>query len=354
MKYVNGKYFSREIAVKGRELEMQLARDFFTKGPTTSVDTQRDWQKRLEDLTFGKNTVIYDDLGNPSVMVKFTVKTLDELIPGAPTSPHPAFIVNGKMKPEIFISKYQNIVVGASGSERAISLPMTDPRASISFDNARQYCANKGTGWHLMTNAEWAAIALWCRKVGKMPRGNTSNGASSDAPYERGVKTTSGSYHRTLTSSGPASWNHDGTLDGIADLCGNVWEWVQGLKIIDSIAHVMIDNNFADPESAWVNTGVNITAGMTSGHRILTMREGAIPNTPSMDWSALAIPATTSSSGSADYGNDGYWFNVAGERLPIRGGDWQGVAAAGVFALNLNDPRWNLRSNVGFRSAFIP
>ena len=40
-------------------------------------------------------------------------------------------------------------------------------------------------------------------------------------------------------------------------------------------------------------------------------------------------------------------------RLPLRGGNWNNTASAGVFALNLNDPRVNSNHNVGFRSALL-
>lgn len=39
------------------------------------------------------------------------------------------------------------------------------------------------------------------------------------------------------------------------------------------------------------------------------------------------------------------------ERLPIRGGNWNNGASAGVFALNLNNARSNSNSNIGFRPA---
>lgn len=39
------------------------------------------------------------------------------------------------------------------------------------------------------------------------------------------------------------------------------------------------------------------------------------------------------------------------ERLPIRGGNWNNGANAGVFALNLHNPRSNASSNIGFRPA---
>ena len=41
-----------------------------------------------------------------------------------------------------------------------------------------------------------------------------------------------------------------------------------------------------------------------------------------------------------------------GERLPIAGGTWNNGASAGVFALNLNNPRSNRNSNIGARPDF--
>jgi hypothetical protein len=39
------------------------------------------------------------------------------------------------------------------------------------------------------------------------------------------------------------------------------------------------------------------------------------------------------------------------QRLPIRGGNWNNGASAGLFALNLNNARSNTNSNIGFRPA---
>lgn len=42
------------------------------------------------------------------------------------------------------------------------------------------------------------------------------------------------------------------------------------------------------------------------------------------------------------------------QRLPIRGGNWNNGANAGVFALNLNNLRTNVNTNIGFRVALAP
>jgi hypothetical protein len=51
-------------------------------------------------------------------------------------------------------------------------------------------------------------------------------------------------------------------------------------------------------------------------------------------------------------GTKGYGCN--GLRFPLRGGAWNNGASAGLGALNLNNRRANVSSNVGFRPALPP
>lgn len=355
------------------------------------VSVKDSLRQAVEMATGGKNTVMYDDKGNPSIMVCIPKFNLSDVINGAPNVPHPAFVVNGVVKSEIWISKYQNIVHDG----RAYSLPSQDPQTYVTYDQAKQYCAAKGPGWHLMTNAEWAAIALWCKKNGFMPRGNNNYGKDISAPHERGkVAYTYTSNNvlydgRVATGSGPASWSHDGTNEGIFDLNGNVWEWVDGLKIIDGRIYIHQDNNFTTPESpgqasGWVDTGVyfdNSTPGdatamdhnvggypVLGAERTNPMYTGDASSNPYYGYSFTTFETLAAKSGftvpdllkylaiapiDANHGGDGIWVRNYGERLPLRGGSWNSGAHAGVFALHLGDARSGLGPDVGFRSAYI-
>ena len=331
-------------------------------------------QNKIVDLGFlsgGTNVLIYDDLGKPSMMVRFPKMKMSDLdttiAPGSEKDVwHPVFYKNGVLYNFAYISKHINFVE----NNRAYSQPGKDPKVYVTFDQARTFCKNKGAGWHLMTQVEWDFIALWSKKNGTMPRGNNYCGRDIDAPHECGAESYTWLYGsnwnnrsygmdganykhtgRTLTGSGPKTWAHNHEVDGVYDLNANVWEWVDGFKIVDGIAIMQDKNNFDDAESAWINTGVNICAGRSSGQPVKTTLKGAIPNIPGMYWDSLAIPETTGTP--TDFGGDCFWHTATGERLPLRGGGWTYGSIAGVFALNLDILRSDSNSEVGFRAAYL-
>ncbi len=199
------------------------------------------------------NKVLYDDKGLPSVMVRIPKMTYAELGLGSSTDVFPAFIVNGQEVPEIYISKYQNVVQDS----RAYSLPARDPKASINIENAKLNCSNKGPGWHLMTRMEWMAVALWCKKHDCLPKGNNNYGKdiNEDAhdhaiPATYGTGSDAGKIFHVLTGTGPLTWSHDGTPAGIWDLNGNVSEWVGGIRNVYGEIQVLINNNAADSSNS--------------------------------------------------------------------------------------------------------
>ena len=142
-----------------------------------------DFKLAIEAMSGGKNTILFDDRGMPSVMVPFPKMKMSDLIDGGSENIHPAFMVDSVEKDVMYVSKFQNIVL----NDRAYSLPMRDPKVSLNFDQANTYCRNKGEGWGLMPYSLWCAIALWCRKNETMPRGNNNYGADHGCPHEKGV-----------------------------------------------------------------------------------------------------------------------------------------------------------------------
>ena len=220
----------------------------------------------LEAATNGKNTLLFDDTGMPSVMVRIPCFRWCDVMEGGSEEICSAFIADGKVYDSIYISKYLNCI----RNDRAYSLPGEDPANIIKLDEARAVCAAKGPGWHLMTNAEWVAVAMWSIKNGTAPHGNTNAGNDALARFEHGVRTyglplagscrgdhqkadyeNPGDYPgnppvgRTRTGISPASWSHDGTDAGIFDLVGNVWDLIAGFRVMNGEIQVIPDNNSA-------------------------------------------------------------------------------------------------------------
>lgn len=319
---------------------------------------------QVEAATGGQSTVLYDDKGLPSLMhviPKFRYEDLG-LEATFGTGVATAFLKGSTELPEIFVGQYQAQVHAG----RAVSLPGREPRVSISYDDAKAACTAKGAGWHLMSMHEWAAIALWCHAHGFTPRGNTDYGRAHDATHEIARRQDGGSpgisegVARILAGSGPSSWRHNNEMGGIADLVGNVWEWQDGMKLVDGQIHVNDDNSWERSEDEWTALGHYLSD--ESG--TLTLQNAA--GTSSEDgvyseWNSLAKSDEYTESemlqrllvSPADVAMQGrIYARTAGERVPRRGGNWYYGGHAGLGALYLYSGRSHTSSDSGFRPAF--
>lgn len=308
----------------------------------------------VEAASGGKQTVLATVKGHPTYMNVIPAFRLEELGPDFGTGLHPAFIVGGKEISEIYIGTYQAVIRDGE----ALSLPDQDPAECINFDQAREACTAAGDGFHLMTNWEWAAIALWCAKNGITLRGNNYRGQSYEEQSERGTITK---YGRTATGSGPDGWRHDSTPFGIADLVGNVWEWQDGLKLISGKIIMPVDNDFRLPESDWPETG----AVIDMVDEITPQVSDAITE---RDWDSVEFSDLTTKDGvtaplalkhallSPSLPLPGRFYadnNEDFEALPLRGGSCLDIVIAGLAAVNLYNGRDYSYFVVGFRPAFI-
>lgn len=370
----------------------------------TTIFIKDDLRASVEAASGGKQTVLYTASGQPTymnVIPKFNGQDVDA---GLPAGIHPAFIVNGVEKTELFIGTNQGIVKNGE----LLSLPGVDASTSFNHDQAVAYARACGTGHHCMSNIEFSALALWCRANSFQPRGNTNWGKSSDSAWESARRidglapgTASGT-SRNLTGSGPVSWRHDNSNSGISDLSGNIWEWTPGMRVAFGEIQIIANNNaalnaadFSATSADWKaidgSTGALVTptftgtiAGGTYAPTTTNSVRYAVSGTANYtlvrasgsSFEGMTNPGVTPVGATAlallkAYGlyptavllggtiavpaanGDAFYLNAAIEAMPIRGGDWGSAAGAGVFSLNCGNPRAGAGSGGGARPAFV-
>jgi len=235
-------------------------------------------------------------------------------------------------KTYFFVAKYPMKNVG----DVAVSRADITPWVSITQTNAIAACAAIGTGYHLMTNWEWMAIARDVEQVavnwtggavgsGLLKRGNVGilddgsyNGATPEFGFGRNAKA------KLVLSNGEEIW----------DLSGNVWEWTNNTISCAatqcSIAEMPYNST---PASEWIEfTAIN-TYGQLSYDQIR-------PSNAS--WNAAQ--------GMGRLYTDADAANPSGTVHAFRrGGHWNGGSNSGAFVLDLRVSPASASSDVGFR-----
>lgn len=288
---------------------------------------------------------------------------------GTSTETHPMFKVGDKELDYVAIGIYEASVE----SDKAVSKKGVAPKASVTWDQANTYCKNAGTGWHNITRLEWASIANWCAKHGITPTGNIS-GSSVQA-----------------TGSGDATYTHNGKTDGITDLCGNVWEWNSGFRLVQGELQVIsktgvFDNSAADSSlDQSASSPYWYAIDGKTGALIKPNGSGTTANSlkaSASGWTMGTASAYTKGSGGFyPYGCDSticekaknilialgllkpstlttdpgdyLYLGKSTEYLGYAGGNYSKGANAGVFAFYCFVDRSYSSTNVGFRPAFV-
>lgn len=304
-----------------------------------------------------RNEVIFDDRGRPDILVVFTP---DELkLPDT---------LKGRKVKEYAISKYPNTMIDG----RPYSLPFMPPAVNVNHDEAIRLCEAKGPGWHLITNDEWAALARQSWENDTVPTGNTNSGKSHSHPEQKGT-TYQNSYGKTLAGSGPIEWNHDRTAEGVADMVGNVWEHVGGVRFLNGQAQIIPNNEAAagadqSPDSKewtaiYTPDGDPVYYNVKDGEIVLqpTAPEGkdydGVPFCDLHERADMDVPDKLIELGlypAPGYeGEEYFWLDTDGERCVFRGGGWDYGTYAGVISLNGAYSRSDVYWNLGFRSALV-
>lgn len=174
------------------------------------------------------------------------------------------------------------------------------------------------------------------------------------SPYGRGTISGSGGATPTLTCDGSgANWLKAWTVDEFNTDC---WCYIAeanagtgGLyAVTDTTANTAVLTNADAPGNGTATfcifklVATDITAGMTSGRKILTLRDS------DASLKGFALPATADGTGAAAYGNPYFYFNKSAVRAAFRGGAFRG--SGGVFSLALHSAPLSAHCSFGFRA----
>lgn len=340
-----------------------------------------------EHKYLSNNFAVLDANNNYHQMVEVPRKNWDSANGFAAATIDPAFIVNSTQK-RLMIGKYQ---ASTNSSGQLVTHANKVPLVSKTFDQelALAVALNNGTaitGFHQMTNPEWALLARISKNLGITVYGNNNYGRDIDdksitfrMSYPENFAGSGDG--KSYTGSGGVKTSHNGQLDGIFDLNGNIWERVTGFRIVNGEIQILPNNDGADytkdhstgstAYKAVLEDGTLVAPG-TAGTLKISASGNITKTTPAIvstsktfesvgvesDVSAasagvellkklLIYPYTTGLNG--DY----FYYNTDGERLPRRGGGWYEGTGAGLFALNLLNDRSNAHYVIGFRLAFV-
>ena len=240
-----------------------------------------------------------------------------------------------------WIGKYQASRSDATTTSQGSSTILASrknvcPVTNVAFSTWNTLISNKGSRFHQITNREWSNVILWSLKMGIKITGNcygyvNSSYVNIDGEGTNMTQYPADGYYKTRTGMGPTTWNHNGLEGGIADMCGNVWEATDGLKLVNNVIYIF-DN---DTDKNWVSTGVAYSGNLITNSNGTSFGNTLYYPTDSDLWKEM-IPCNASGKETITaYGDDGTWFN-SGERILYRGGSCYHGSLAGVFAFSVD------------------
>lgn len=143
-------------------------------------------------------------------------------------------------------------------------------------------------------------------------------------------------YCKILTGTGPTSWYHNGHVNGLWGLNGNVWSWVwckMGATVDRQIDAGFMGQGYGLPSTSnYVVTLADAEAGNECGIN------------------DLALPKTVAAGSDPAFDDCKFYQDVGARGFPV-GGRWAGGAAAGVFALGANSAPSYRSAYIGFRAS---
>ena len=219
----------------------------------------------------------------------------------------------------------------------------------ITRDNAISACKSKGSKFNMVTNREWVSIALWCDHHEIHVKGNMYGKQTNnlDGDYTTLDQCGGGyiggeGYYFVTGTTFPDTWNHNGKSNGIHNMVGNVWEFIDGLENRGGEIWIYDENN------NYVDSGVSVAASTSSsGTQIKDISNGS---KEILDEGICNI-ADTGGYVPSNLKTDAMWNNNGGQNVLFRGGSSDDGLQCGLWTFSVNDPLSFSYWYFGFRLA---
>ena len=256
-------------------------------------------------------------------------------------------------------------------ASNVVSSPEGSPIAGITHTEALTACP---TGFHLITNDEWMAIARDAEQVASNWGGNTGEDGTVGSTV---VSASPCNQLNNTTCKGGLKRGNNGTNDSagyngadpekgsgrnakakltlsnnqtIWDIAGNVWEHVKNTGVTGNDTLISLQDNSeatADGSTPITDTGFNwsdfATGGGLARWTILTQASyyGDLDNDGDSDNDDKAFLRPSNDSWKATQGMGRLYHysnssNATDSYVFVRGGNWYNGASAGAFTLNLS------------------
>lgn len=285
------------------------------------------------------NSGTLSDAASNSASLSFTApNTASVNVTAYPTGYVPIAALSPYTATLFYVAKYEMKDVSGVATSQAAGAPWV----SISRDSSITACSSLGTGYALISNAQWQTIARNLEGVGfnwstgtvgnsgGMSRGHSDN---SPASALAAVSDDNDSCSGTEQTCSLSTWSDQRRVHQLAsgsyiwDFAGNVWEWVS-------------DNNSTD-------FGANaLISTLTAANHPTNGSIGGVSNNANYHFGPSGNYTGLSTSPYGGLGN-GYLNYSAGTIL--RSGGWVNGMGTGVFTANLINGPAATDAFTGFR-----
>jgi len=254
--------------------------------------------------------------------------------------PHPAFIkTDGSYKDAFYIGAYHTYDDAGTGSSVS---GQTNSR-NQTRDTFRTKAAARGTGWHVLSYLELAAIQtlLVCEYQDYNSQRAIGNGADALVTYGVTTGQSDGDGNHSANSTDNVSDVDDYmAYRGIENLYGRAWQFVDGMNVYERVVYLTNDQTaFADNTSDGYEFYAQLPEGDSSYQKELH---------PLAD---VFLPSVVTGGSSTTYLADAFTTNT-GWRVANVGGRANLGAFDGAFCLLLSNDSDSSGTSVGARLAY--